>query len=110
MVTPVVVTEVRFIVTAPFCAKARPVNVAPELIDIDVKARMEPSKWEPTPMVAELPTCQKTLLDLAPPINTMLLFTVVIKVDPAWKIQTASGLPPASSVKVPVTPKELGLL
>jgi hypothetical protein len=40
----------------------------------------------------------------------MLLPDAVISVDPLWKIQTASGSPPASSVRIPVIEKELGSL
>jgi hypothetical protein len=48
-------------VTAPFLASARPSMVAPVVTEIDVRARMLPTKVEFVPSVAELPTCQKTL-------------------------------------------------
>ena len=49
------------IVTEPFCANALPSSVAPVASEMDVKARMFPSKTVVIPSVAELPTCQKTL-------------------------------------------------
>jgi hypothetical protein len=68
---------------------------------------MFPSKSVPVPSVAELPTCQKTLMPgvgLGPSlIVTTLLFDAVVRVDPIWKTKTASGLPWSSSVRVPVS-------
>lgn len=49
------------IVTAPFCAKALPDTVAPVFSVIDSDARIFPTKIEFVSIVAELPTCQKTL-------------------------------------------------
>jgi hypothetical protein len=37
--------------------------VAPVWTEIEVNAKMLPTKAVPTPIVAELPTCQKTLQD-----------------------------------------------
>ena len=56
-------------VTAPLRASALPCSVAPVVIEIDVRARMLPTNWLPVPIVAELPTCQKTLQACAPPIS-----------------------------------------
>ena len=53
------------------------------------------------PSVAELPTCQNTLHGEAPPIRGTVLSDAVISVDPAWKMNTALGSPPASRVTVP---------
>ncbi len=48
-------------VTAPLRANNRPCTRAFVLAVIEVRARMVPRKVEPTPSVAELPTCQKML-------------------------------------------------
>ena len=96
------VTVLESSVTAPFRANRRPCTVALVFAVIEVKARMVPMKVEPTPSVAELPTCQKTLQGWAPLMSITLLLGAVIKVDPAWKIQTAFGSPWASRVRVPV--------
>src|SRR5688500_16247376 len=60
------VTLFVFNVTAPFCANARPSSVALPSSPTDVYANMFPLKTELPPIVAELPTCQKTLQALAP--------------------------------------------
>ena len=52
-------------VTAPFRANARPSIVAPVVTVIEVKAMIVPLNAEPVPIVAELPSCQKTLQDLS---------------------------------------------
>ncbi len=49
-------------------------------------------------MVAELPTCQKTLHAWAPLVRSTELPTTVVSVDAILKIQTASGSPWALSV------------
>jgi hypothetical protein len=48
-------------VTAPVCANALPLSVAPVVIVIEARAIMVPTIVVAVPMVAELPTCQKTL-------------------------------------------------
>ena len=46
------------------------------------------------PIVAELPTCQKTLEAWAPFARiTLPTVAVVTRVDPIWKIQTAFASP-----------------
>ncbi len=60
-----------------------------------------PTKSEFVPMVAELPTCQKTLQAAAPLITLTVLLEAVIRVDAIWNIHTALGSPSASSVSVP---------
>ena len=57
-------------VTAPFRARALPFRiVAPVVSVILVSARMCPSKAVFVPSVAELPTCQNTVLPgIAPPL------------------------------------------
>jgi hypothetical protein len=65
---------------------------------------MVPTKTEDVLMVAELPTCQKTLQAWAPLVRTTELPTSVISVEAgAWKIQTAFGLPCALRVSAPST-------
>ncbi|KJK57224.1 hypothetical protein UK12_17650 [Saccharothrix sp. ST-888] len=89
-------------VTEPLRASARPSMLAPVVTVIDVRARMLPTKVELVPRVAELPICQKTLHGAAPLMRSTRLAEAVVRVDPTWKTQTALGLPPASSVSVPV--------
>jgi hypothetical protein len=91
-------------VTAPLRASARPVMVSPVCTVMEVRARILPWKAEPVPMVAELPTCQKTLQAWAPLVRTTELPESVRSVEEgAWKIQTAFGSPPASRVSAPET-------
>ena len=61
-----------------------------------------PTSAVPVPSVAELPTCQKT--PQGPPlmIDTTELLAVV-SVLPIWKMKTALGSPPPSSVRMPVS-------
>jgi hypothetical protein len=60
-------------VTAPFLASRRPLTEALVLAVMDVSAATVPTRVDPTPSVAELPTCQKTLHALAPPVRTTRL-------------------------------------
>ena len=89
-------------VTAPFRANTRPATVALVCTVAEVNARMLPTKVVSVPRVAELPTCQKTLHGDAPPISLTVLLDAVIKVDPAWKMNTALGSFCAFRVTVPV--------
>jgi len=91
-------------VTAPLRAKTRPFTVAPVFSDAEVNARMLPTKVVPVPRVAELPTCQNTLHGEAPLTSATVLLDAVIRVDPAWKMNTELGLFCASKVSVPVRP------
>ena len=86
-------------VTAP--ARDRPFMVAPPFKVIEVLAKMVPSRSQPIPIVAELPTCQKMLAACAPLIRITLQLPVVsVSVDAGiWKIQTALGSPWASRVR-----------
>ena len=93
-------------VTAPLRASARPSTVSPVFTEIDVRARMLPLKAEFVPRVAELPTCQNTLQAWAPLVRMTLLAESVMSVDGAWKMKTAFGSPPASSVSDPPTSSE----
>ena len=88
-------------VTAPFRANSLPSTAAPVVTVMEVKARMFPLKTEVVPSVAELPTCQKMLAALAPPLRITWRPEVVVSVDPIWKIQTALASPLASSVRSP---------
>ena len=89
------------IVTAPFRARARPMMVAPVLRVISVRARIVPWKLVEVPSVAELPICQKTLQARAPLMRFTELLDAVVRVEPAWKMNTASWLPPPSRVSAP---------
>ena len=80
-------------VTAPVRAKARPSSVAPVSIVTDAAAMIVPLKTELIPIVAELPTCQKTLAAWAPPLRITWRLVVVTSVEAIWKIQTALGSP-----------------
>src|ERR1700719_1267321 len=69
-------------VTAAVPAHSRPSTVAPVVTVMEAKARMFPLNTEPVPNVAELPTCQKTLAALAPPLRITWRPEVVVSVDP----------------------------
>src|SRR6185436_10218321 len=88
-------------VTAPFRANSLPSTAAPVVTVMEVKARMLPLKTEVVPSVAELPTCQKTLAALAPPLRITWRPTVVVSVERIWKFQAAFGSPWASRVRSP---------
>jgi hypothetical protein len=89
-------------VTAPFRAITRPTTVAPVSSVADVNERMVPANTVLVPRVVELPTCQNTLQAWAPPVSWTVLPDPVVRVDPAWKMKTAFGLPCPSRVTVPV--------
>src|ERR1043166_9381817 len=95
------VIELESKVTAPFLANSLPATPAPVVTVMDVKARMFPLKTEVVPRVAELPTCQKMLAALAPPLRITWRPVVVVSVDAIWKIQTAFESPWASRVRSP---------
>ena len=56
------------------------------------------------PRVAELPICQNTLQGLAPFTSMTLLADAVMRVLPAWKIQTVSADALGVELRVPVRP------
>ena len=90
-------------VTAPLRASARPWMVSPVVTVIDSRARMLPSKMEPVPSVAELPTCQNTLQAWAPFVSRMWLDVSVMSVEPTWKMKTAPEFPCAFRTSSPPT-------
>jgi len=63
---------------------------------------MCPAKLESVPKVAELPTDQNVLQNLALLINSTSLPEAVISVDAVLNMKTPSGSPCASKVNVPV--------
>jgi len=69
------------IVTAAILANALPVRVAPVLSVTAWLAMMVPSNTEVVPSVAEVPTCQKMLAALAPPLRIIWRPAVVTRVD-----------------------------
>jgi hypothetical protein len=92
-------------VTAPVRASALPFSVAPVVSVTDAFAIMFPANVVLVPSVAELPTCQNTFLDRAPPdMVTWLLPAAVVRVDTIWKIQTP--LAPPLRARFPVIPSE----
>ena len=93
-------------VTAPVRASARPDNVALVLRAMLVSARIFPMNVVPVLSVAELPTCQKMLHSWPPLMRITRELTSAMSVLGIWKIQTAFGLPSASSVSVPVNPAD----
>ena len=102
------VTVLESSVVEPLRARSRPATNAFEFAAIDVRAKMVPMNVDPTPRVAELPTCQNTLQAWAPLRSTMVLLGAVMSVDPAWKMKTASGSPWASNASVPVIANDDG--
>jgi len=92
-------------VTAPVRASALPFSVAPVVAVTDMLAITFPVKIVLVPRVAELPTCQNTFLDRAPPAKmTWLLPAAVVSVVWIWKIQTPLAGP--LRVRFPVIPSE----
>jgi hypothetical protein len=89
-------------VTAPLRASTRPSTEAPVFNVAEVSARIVPTKLLAVPIVAELPTSQKTLHAWAPFSKATVLPDAVIRVDPARKMKTEFALPPPLSVTVPV--------
>ena len=73
-------------VTAPVRASALPFSVAPVSIVMDILANMVPSNTEYVPSVAELPTCQKMLAAVAPPLRTIREVLVSVSVLAIWKM------------------------
>ncbi len=88
-------------VTAPVRARSRPWTVAPVVAVTDCCARTVPWNCAPVPMVAELPTCQNTLQELAPPVIVIRVPDPMVSVDAAWNTQTDSALP--ARVNAPVS-------
>jgi hypothetical protein len=90
-------------VTAPFLAYSPPLELAPVTKVIDVSASTLPTKVVVVPMVAELPTCQKTLQGEAPPIRITEEAVAVVSVEPIWKTQTLLESPWPSRTRAPVS-------
>ncbi len=91
-------TALSAIVTAPVCANARPLRLAPLFSVIDVSARTFPMKVVAVSRVAELPTLHHTLQG-SPPVTLEL--GEVMTVDADLKIQT----PTPERVKLPLSAK-----
>jgi hypothetical protein len=89
-------------VTEPLRASTRPSTVAPVFRLTDASAMIVPMNSVEVPSVAEESTCQNTWHD-GPLMKRTLLPEAVIRVDPALKMKTASGLPWVFSVSVPVS-------
>jgi hypothetical protein len=68
-------------VTAAIRANTLPSTRAPVFTVIDWSAIMIPLNTEFVPSVAELPTCQKTLEALPPPLRMTWLPGPVVRVD-----------------------------
>jgi hypothetical protein len=95
---PLTMVSLPLMVTVPFLASARPVRVPPLRVML-VSAIIFPAKLLPVCMVADVPTCQKTLQGEAPPAKATVAPVAVVRVLPIWKIHTSVGLP--VSVRVP---------
>jgi hypothetical protein len=93
-------------VTAPVRARSRPSTVAPVVAVMLSWAMTVPTIVEVVPSVAEDPTCQNTLHAVAFPTSWTTLALAVVKAEPTWKMKTALGSPPPSSVSVPVMPND----
>ena len=90
-------------VTAPFRARARPFTLAAVTSVMLVNARIFPTNDVPTPIAAELPTCQNTLHEEPPLITATDELLPVVSVLPVLKTKTELALPWALSVRVPVS-------
>jgi len=93
-------------VTAPVSASKLPDDFALVSRVMLAWAITEPMRSVPVPRVAELPTRQKTLQRCAPLISTTDASLAVMSVLLTLKIKTASGLPLALRVSVPVIAAE----
>lgn len=71
-------------VTAALSANNPPLLEDPVVTVIEVNARMFPAKRVPVPIVAELPTCQKTLHGSPPLMSTTEERDAVVRVLPIW--------------------------
>ncbi len=89
-------------VTAPLSAKKPPTSVVEIPTATLVYAIKGPLKVFVAPMVALLPTHQKTLQALAPLMRLTLEFALVEKDVPILKMNCAFALPPASRVRIPL--------
>ena len=99
-------------VTAPSRASELPVtSVALVLTVMLPRASTLPTNSVKVSIVAELPTCQKTLQAWAPLVSSTRVLGVPAEIPAAvmsvpvlaWKMKTAAGSPPASSVRSPPT-------
>jgi len=96
-------------VTAAFRASALPCRLAPVFNVIESRAIIVPAKVEFVPKVAEVPTCQNTLLATTLPERTTWVPDPVVSVESIWKTKTSLALP--VRVRVPaVIPVELEVL
>jgi len=68
-------------VTAAIRANTLPLRVAPVSIVIAWSAMTVPWKADVEPSVADVPTCQKTLVDLAAPLRITCRPEVVVNVE-----------------------------
>jgi hypothetical protein len=82
-------------------ANTPPLIVEPPFIVTDTAARMFPIKPVPIPIVALLPTFQKTVPE-DPPVIITDAATVVVTVLPIWKYHASLQSPVPASVRTPV--------
>ena len=73
-------------VTSPFRASALPFSLAPVASVTEANAIMVPLKSAVVPSEAELPTCQKTLSAVAPPLRTTVPPLLTVSADAIWKM------------------------
>src|ERR1700719_2545230 len=85
-------------------ANSLPSTTAPVFNVIDTAASTFPLKSVVVSIVAEVPTCQKMLLALAPPARITWEAGPVVSVDPILKTKTAFGSPWASRVTLLLGP------
>ena len=88
------------------CANARPVNVAPVFIAINVLSRIIPLKTEPVLRVVVPATCQKIFFACAPPVRITFLPELISRVPGIWNIHTAFEFPDKVTSDVIITPVE----
>ena len=81
-----IVTLLESIVTEAFRASALPFSLAPVASVTVVHAIMVPLKSAVVPSVAALPTCQKILSAVAPPLRTTMAPVFTVSPVPIWKM------------------------
>ena len=80
--------------------------VAPVVIVMLTRAIRLPCIEVAVPIVAELPTAQKTAQPSAPLVNRTRAPVPVVSVEPIWKMNVGLDAPSPSSVSVPCSAAE----
>jgi len=97
-----------FIVIEAPSANSPPTEVDSAFAVMETAARTLPTKSDPRPSVADVPTFQNTLHGFPPPVITTVDPVAVVSVEPIWKYHASSGEPVPTRVKTPDSWAEAG--